>query len=344
MNDLCKVSILVPIYCSEQYIERCARSLFEQTYNNIEFVFVNDCTLDKSIEILDTVLEKYPHRKPYTKIICHEKNRGVAAARNTLLMNASGDYILWVDSDDFIVKNAVEILVARAIDTNADIICFGTTVHSVRGDKPLALFNGTRPNELIIDLLSGHILTVLWGNMFRHRLFTDNNISFVEGLDIGEDMLVLIKLINYSKVISIEKSIIYYYDDTNDNSLVRSFSIKKADMVITILDMLEEFLKDKLDVSMYIKERKMEALLSILYGTCLYGDRPKYNQTKSILKSLDWKNIKNRKSPFYLFFMKCNYYYINRLWAYILFVLRHCILIKKKFLMMLNNCQSSFIN
>lgn len=335
MNDI-KVSILVPVYKVDKYIERCVRSLFEQTYENVEFIFVNDCTPDKSVDILKSVLDEYPQQKSKTKIINHDKNRGVAAARNTLLKNASGDYILWVDSDDYIIKNAVEILVARVIETNADIICFGTTVHSVNGNKQLNLFDKTTPNELILDLLSGRILTVLWGNMFRHRLFIDNNVSFIEGLDIGEDMLVIVKLIYYSKVISIEKSILYYYDDTNDNSLVRSFSIEKSEMTIAILDMLEDFLKGKLNVSMYIKERKMEALLSVLYGSCLSGDRQKYNEAKSILESIDWKNIRNRKSSLYLFFMICNCFFINCIWAHILLILKHCILIKKRIFKILN--------
>lgn len=108
MNNSCKVSILVsilvPIYGTEKYIERCTRSLFEQSYSNIEFVFVNDYTPDRSVEILKSILEKYPQQKSNTKIISHDKNRGVAAARNTLLDNATGDYVMWVDSDDYIIR------------------------------------------------------------------------------------------------------------------------------------------------------------------------------------------------------------------------------------------------
>ena len=72
-----KVSILVPVYGVEKYIERCARSLFEQTYDNIEYIFVDDCTKDRSIEILQKVLEDYPNRKNQVKILHHEKNTSV---------------------------------------------------------------------------------------------------------------------------------------------------------------------------------------------------------------------------------------------------------------------------
>lgn len=336
MNHL-KISILVPVYGAEKYISRCARSLFGQTYANIEFVFVNDCTPDRSIEILKSVLEDYPQRQSQTKIINHDKNRGVAAARNTLLDNATGDYILWVDADDFIKKNTIELLIKKIIGNDVDIICFGTTVHSVYGDKPLPLFNGTSPKELIIDLLSGRIFTVLWGNMIKKTLFTDNNILFIEGLDIGEDMFVLIKLLFYSKKISVEKSILYYYDDTNDNSLVRSFSIEKNYMTLKILEKIDTFLKDKIDVSVYINERKLEVYLSIIYEACISGNKSIYNWVKSILEKTDWKYIKNRKSSFYLFFLSCDSYCINRMWAYIMFLLKRCVFIKKQIIKKLHH-------
>ena len=78
-----KVSIVVPIFGVEKYIERCARSLFEQTYDKIEFIFVNDCTNDSSIVILHKVIKDYPIRHRDIKVISHESNRGLAAARNT---------------------------------------------------------------------------------------------------------------------------------------------------------------------------------------------------------------------------------------------------------------------
>ena len=96
-----KVSICVPVYGVEKYIERCAISIFEQTYTNLECIFVNDCTKDNSIKILYNVIERYPQRREKIRIIQHDCNRGLAAARNTALEAASGDYILHVDSDNY---------------------------------------------------------------------------------------------------------------------------------------------------------------------------------------------------------------------------------------------------
>ena len=91
------VSEIVLVYKVEQYIERCVRSLMEQTFDDIEFIFVNDCTPDKSMDILRRVIEDYPARIPQIRIIENEVNRGAAASRNIGLDAATGDYIIFTD-------------------------------------------------------------------------------------------------------------------------------------------------------------------------------------------------------------------------------------------------------
>ena len=114
MNDnIYMVSICIPIYGVEKYIERCAISLFEQTYQNIEYIFVDDCTPDKSVEILKSVIERYPNRKPYVRIIKHKKNRGLGSARNTAVDAAKGEFLMHVDSDDWIDNDCVRLCVEK---------------------------------------------------------------------------------------------------------------------------------------------------------------------------------------------------------------------------------------
>ena len=112
MNQTPKVSMLIPIYGVEKFIERCAISLFEQTYQNIEYIFVNDCTKDDSINVLERVINRYPNRKPFVRIINHAQNKGLAGARNTAVANATGEFIMHVDSDDYVDKE----IVRKAID------------------------------------------------------------------------------------------------------------------------------------------------------------------------------------------------------------------------------------
>ena len=104
-----KVSILVPIYGVEKYIERCARLLFEQTYENIEYVFVNDCTKDRSLDILKNVIEQYVLRKPHITIVDNERNLGLAGTRNVAMARATGDFVIHVDSDDYIERHGGKV-------------------------------------------------------------------------------------------------------------------------------------------------------------------------------------------------------------------------------------------
>ena len=117
-----KVSILVPIYNVEKFFSRCLESLFNQTYQNIEYVFVNDCTPDNSMVVLHNFMEKYPSRAKLVRIIENTNNCGIAIVRNTLIKNATGDYVLFVDSDDWIEEDMVEKLVDKAIQTDADVV------------------------------------------------------------------------------------------------------------------------------------------------------------------------------------------------------------------------------
>ena len=110
MNQTPKVSMLIPIYGVEKFIERCAISLFEQTYQNIEYIFVNDCTKDDSINVLERVINRYPNRKPFVRIINHTQNKGLAGARNTAVANATGEFIMHVDSDDYVDETMYEDL------------------------------------------------------------------------------------------------------------------------------------------------------------------------------------------------------------------------------------------
>ena len=105
-----KLSIIVPMYNTEKYIERCARSLFEQTLTGIEFIFVNDCSPDRSLLILKRIIDEYVDRSLVIRIIEHEKNMGLAVARTTGLNQAKGEYIIHCDSDDWIETDMYEVM------------------------------------------------------------------------------------------------------------------------------------------------------------------------------------------------------------------------------------------
>lgn len=117
------VSVIVPIYKTERFIKRCLQSLFEQTLSDIEYIFVNDCTPDKSMEILSEVLNtSYSHKKPQVKIVSHDKNRGASVARNSGLSAATGQYVIFADSDDWVKQDAYAMMYEKAVKHDYDII------------------------------------------------------------------------------------------------------------------------------------------------------------------------------------------------------------------------------
>ncbi|TNL49099.1 glycosyltransferase family 2 protein [Acinetobacter bereziniae] len=118
------ISIIVPIYNVEKYIGKCIQSVFDQTYENIEYIFVNDCSPDKSVQIIELELKNHPNRVKNVHIIHHSENKGIAATRNTGLKHASGLYILQVDGDDYIENDTVYSLVEVALAEKADIVTF----------------------------------------------------------------------------------------------------------------------------------------------------------------------------------------------------------------------------
>ena len=114
------VTIIVPVYGVEKYIRECAVSLFSQTYDKIEYVFCDDCTPERSIEILHEVMAEYPERK--VRIIKNDQNNGIGGTRAQLIQEVKSDCFLFVDSDDILPENAVETLVKRMKETGTDIV------------------------------------------------------------------------------------------------------------------------------------------------------------------------------------------------------------------------------
>lgn len=109
-----KISVIIPVYGVERYIEQCACSLFEQTMQDgIEFIFVDDCSPDKSIEILENVLREYPHREQQVKIIRHTENQGLGGARKTGMEYATGEYIIHCDSDDWVEPECMKRFIEK---------------------------------------------------------------------------------------------------------------------------------------------------------------------------------------------------------------------------------------
>lgn len=240
-----KVSVLVPVYGVEKYIERCARSLFEQTYKNIEYIFVDDCGSDRSIDVLKQVLECYPNRKPNVRIVQHERNKGLAAARNTAVACANSDFILHVDSDDYVDLNFVEKLVDKQKDSGADIISSDCLYEGVYKKETQRCTRTKSSQQLTLSCIFGQDLANVCGRLIRKNLYVDKNIYAKEGVNMAEDYQVISRLAYYAKKVDYIEDSFYHYINTNENSYSMVFNEKKVLDQITSCDIVYEFFKDK---------------------------------------------------------------------------------------------------
>lgn len=245
MNQTPKVSILVPIYGVEKFIERCAVSLFEQTYQNIEYIFVNDCTKDSSIKVLERVIERYPNRKPFVRIINHTQNKGLAGARNTAIVNATGEFVMHVDSDDYVDKVIVSKAIDKELKTDADIVIIDFKKASPGFSKITKYASFDYPEEYCLAVLARKNSNSIWAKLIRRTLYVDNDIKCIEGCNQGEDFQIVPILLYYAKRIVNLQEPLYYYDCSNEGAYSNSFTISKHDQNWDSMNSVKSFFEYK---------------------------------------------------------------------------------------------------
>lgn len=223
-----KVSILVPVYGVEKYIGQCAETLFSQTYDDIEYVFVDDCTPDDSIQVLQQVLSAYPQRSKQVNIIRHDHNRGLGAARKTAFEVSTGEFVMNVDSDDYLAPDAVEKLVACQQQTGADLV---SSAFSSNYEDGRIVYRSERHLSkdvcLKLMLVQHTIEPHIWARLIRRTLYTEHDISSVEGINMAEDMALTPRLVHAARTIAfIDDSTYFYRDDSSASTFANNLSTK----------------------------------------------------------------------------------------------------------------------
>ena len=248
-----RLSIIIAVYNCENYIEACARSLFEQTLDDIEYIFVNDATLDKSISILKRIIEKYPNRKPLVKIINLEENGGVSNARRIGIENATGEYVIHTDSDDWVDIDMFERLYHKAKETNADIV--GCNFRHEFSDKQYDFHQqyADTIESNIRNLINGKIFPSLCTSLTRRSLIEENDINFPVGLNMGEDLFYNLQLYLHAKKIVNIDGAPYHYRHTEDSSCVKRTRVS-IDSDIAIASHIEKLMKDNNLYEKYAKD------------------------------------------------------------------------------------------
>lgn len=274
-----KVSIIVPVYNVRNYIEKCIDSLISQTYSNLEIILVDDGSTDGSEKVCD-VFEKKDCR---VKVI-HKKNGGQSEARNMGLDIASGDYITFVDSDDYVTNNYIEFLLDLLVSNDADISIGSYTYVTSQIVKSRATkeFKILEPHETTRRMLldDGFDMGV-WAKMFKAILFED--IRFPSG-KYFEDSLITYQLVAKSKRNIFNSESIYFYVNRNDSTVNEEFSIKKLDL-IEMTNEAENFILGMYpDLEVFVQRRVLWAKFSTLNQIITSSNKKEYSELSNNLR------------------------------------------------------------
>ena len=223
-----KLSVVVPVYNVSKFIERCARSLFEQTLDDIEYIFVDDCSPDDSIDILRRVMLDYPERKDNIHIIRHSINKGLPAARNSGLSTARGEYLANCDSDDYVATDMYESLYCRAKEEGADLVfCDFNFVYPNKMVRYFAV-RPTADHTAFMKSFIASSWTVACNYIVSNNLVSSHNLSSPEGISLGEDFHLVIRLAHFANCISIVEKPLYFYNQENTNSITNTVNRSTA--------------------------------------------------------------------------------------------------------------------
>lgn len=293
-----KVSVIIPVYNSEKYLEECIESLLGQTLKECEFIFVNDGSKDNSYNIL----KKYEKLDRRIKII-NQKNQGSSMARNSGLNIARGKYIGFIDSDDYIDKDMISILYNNIIKNEADIsICDYYEVYSnekkierVNCDNVEVVMNNTEALNKIYEE-KGWLYVVAWNKLYKKELF--ENIKFMEG-KIHEDEIIAHELLYNAKRIVYTNKKLYYYLQRKDSIMGESFNIKKLDIIDALKYRADFFHNKKIKNLQYKAEYEyLKKFFSLYYKAelCLKDYEVRLKSIKKGYNKIFFRLIKN---PYY---------------------------------------------
>ena len=278
-----KVSVIVPVYKVEQYISKCLDSLVNQTLEDMEIIVVNDGSPDNSEKIIKDYAKKYKNIK-YLK----KENGGLSSARNFGLKHATGEYIGFVDSDDYVDKRMYQMMYEKAIEASADLVV--CDLNYVYEDKEEKAYSNIKTDTTDIKSIMNNIYPAAWNKLYKKELF-DNEVYFKEGVWY-EDVEFIYRLLPYVNKIGVVHEHFYKYIQ-RENSIIRTIDKRLYNYIDNWNGILEFYKKRDLYIS-YEKELEY-SYVRYLYATFI-KQACKYDY-ENYLKAVD-EAIKNVKNSF----------------------------------------------
>jgi glycosyltransferase involved in cell wall biosynthesis len=221
-----KISVIIPFFRVEPFVERCTRSLLEQTLADVEFIFVDDASPDGSRAVIEHVSAEYNRD---VRILTHEQNQGLPAARNTGLGEARGEFIYHCDSDDYLEPTMLEDMYKAATTEQADFVYCDFYLDFGTSRREMTNPSYTDPEQMVKEgFLAGLMKYNVWNKLVARRLYSESGIVFPAGHGMGEDMTMILLATHATRSAHVAKPL-YHYVKLNANAFSNTFSQRHLD-------------------------------------------------------------------------------------------------------------------
>ncbi|PHA03081.1 glycosyl transferase [Bacillus pseudomycoides] len=249
-----KVSIVVPVYNSEKYLSECLESILNQTYTNIEVVIINDGSTDQSEKIVNKYKMKDDRIAYY-----YQDNCGPSEARNKGILNSTGEYLTFIDSDDTVEKYYIEFLLNKMISSDADLVCCGYKDISEYGVLNCIDFNFNTNVSLysFIDMVCKGTGGVLWGKIYKKEIIINSDLKLDKNIFMCEDLVFVLQYASQCQYFSSIKEPLYNYNRCNQNSISSNISISYIQNYITVCKRIDEIF-----ISINLGEQKINEIIT----------------------------------------------------------------------------------
>ncbi len=241
------VSVIIPVYKAEKYLDRFLQSIRRQTMKGVEYIFVDDASPDRSAEFILNFFEANPIEGSECRLVTNPKNKGVGFSRQHGLDHARGKYVIHADPDDWLEPHYLEALYDKAVEENADItFCDIFIEYSDRQIVSAQCPKAENSDRLIAEICRGDILASCWNKLVKRQTIEQAGARFAEGVNVCEDLLFFLQLSRINLKIAKVHAPLYHYDRfTNSNSIQRSMLPDHLEQDNKLIEAVGHILADK---------------------------------------------------------------------------------------------------
>ena len=286
MQNNIKISVVIPIYNTATFLPKCLDSLMAQKYRDVEYILVNDGSTDNSLQIC-----KFYEKKDARFVVVDKENGGPSSARNLAIAKARGEYVTFVDSDDFVEENAYERM-AAILEKNGDpdMLVFGAKL--LPEEAPEYMKKLTSPRDIVYDSFEPKVLfeevgtrPFLWMQVIRKALITDHGIKMDESIKLGEDQLFQMEVIPFAKKVVFVSEKLYNYRWRRIGSIMSETSEKKLNKLHLHVDLVDKVFSamEKWGRDAEMKKRTLIWSIFFLWGDIMYLLEKEQNEIAALL-------------------------------------------------------------